>query len=54
MTWGIDYTARMKSDLVGIKPEVNDALTELIANWKRDGPTCSGSRAFGSMKIFEE
>ena len=54
MTWGVDYTTRMKSDLVGIEPEVNTALTEFVADWEHNGPPRSNRRAVGSMELFEE
>lgn len=38
MTWGVDYTSRVRADLVGLDPDVGNAITDMVVAWMAEGP----------------
>lgn len=38
MTWRVDYTSRMQSDLVGLDADVSEAITDRVVAWMTAGP----------------
>lgn len=53
MTWRIDYTSRVRADLIGLDPEVADTITDLLVAWTVEGPQKGGERVVGGMTIYE-
>jgi len=45
VTWGIDLTSIARSELVGLDPDVNDAVADLLMSWlARDRPVRAVAR----------
>lgn len=53
MTWGIDFTATVRSDLVGLDPDVTTAILATLVQWGNSGPPCMGRRVIGGAEFFE-
>lgn len=54
VTWDVDYTTRIRADLVGLDQSVNDALTDLVVEWLDQGPPLRGERTLGGITFYEE
>ena len=54
MTWDVDYTTRIRADLVGLDQSVNDALTDLVIEWLDQGPPLRGERTLTGVTFYED
>lgn len=53
MTWGVDYTTRMRADLVGLDPDVGDAVTDMVVAWMAEGPPREHERVVADFTFYE-
>jgi hypothetical protein len=53
VTWGIDLTSIARSELVGLGPDVNDAVADLLLSWLAEGPPRSGGRTVMEIRFYE-
>ncbi len=53
MTWGIDLTSIARSELVGLDPDVNDAVADLLMSWLAEGPPREGGRTVMDIPFYE-
>ena len=54
MTWDVDFTTRVRADLVGLDESIYDSLFELLVEWSNDGPPLRGERTVGGFTFYEE
>ena len=53
MTWQVDFTPTIRSDLVGFDPLVHDALIDLLVEWTSHGPPREGERTLMDVTLYE-
>lgn len=53
MTWGVDYTSRVRADLVGLDPDVSDAITDVVVAWMAEGPPRDYERVVAGLTLYE-
>ena len=53
MTWGIDFTSRVRADLVGLGEQASEELTDTLAAWVEDGPPRENRRQLRGTEFFE-
>jgi len=53
VTWGVDYTTRIQADLVGLDPDVGDAITEMVVAWMAEGPPSENERVVAGFTFYE-
>lgn len=53
MTWGIDFTSRVRTDLVGLEEQTSEALTDTLMAWVENGPPRENRRQLGGVEFFE-
>ena len=53
MTWGVDYTSRMRADLVGLDPDVGNAITDMVVAWMAEGPPREHERVVAELTFYE-
>ena len=53
MTWGIDLTSVARSDLVGLGPDLDDAVTDVLMTWLAEGPPREGGRTVMDILFYE-
>ncbi len=53
MTWGIDLTSVARSELVGLGPDLNDAVTDVLMTWLADGPPRRGNSTGDEHPLYE-
>jgi hypothetical protein len=53
VTWGVDFTTRARSDLVGLQAEVNEAIIDLLVVWIEVGPPREAGRAIIGVEFHE-
>lgn len=53
MTWGVDYTSRMRADLVGLDSDVSNAITDLVVAWMAEGPPKELERVLAGLTFYE-
>ena len=54
MSWGIDFTTRARSDLVGLDPNKHEAIIDSLIGWSDQGPPCEHGRTLMEITVFEE
>jgi hypothetical protein len=54
VTWGIDFTTRARSDLVGMDPDEHEAIIDSLMAWTADGPPREHGRTLIGITFFEE
>jgi hypothetical protein len=53
VTWGVDFTTQARTDLVGLEPEVNETLIDLLITWMQDEPPRENGRVMLGIEFFE-
>jgi hypothetical protein len=53
VTWGIDFTSRVRTDLVGLEEQTSEALTDTLMAWVENGPPRENRRQLGGVEFFE-
>jgi hypothetical protein len=53
VTWGIDFTSRVRADLVGLEEPVSQVLTDTLKAWVESGPLRENRRELGGIEFFE-
>jgi mRNA-degrading endonuclease RelE of RelBE toxin-antitoxin system len=53
VTWGVDFTSRVRTDLVGLESDVHDAITETLLDWARNGPPRERGRTMQGIEFYE-
>lgn len=53
MTWGIDFTSRVRADLVGLEEQTSEVLTDTLMAWVEHGPPRENRRELGGIEFFE-
>ncbi len=53
MTWTADYTRRIDEELIGIDPEIREAVTDLVKLWTETGPSRTNRHDVAEMELFE-
>lgn len=53
MSWGIDFTSRVRADLVGLEEQTTEALTDALMAWVENGPPRENRRELGGTEFFE-
>lgn len=53
MTWGIDLTSVARSELVGLDPDVHDAVADVLMAWLAEGPPREGGRTLMDIPFYE-
>jgi len=53
VTWGIDFTTRVRADLVGLEQQTLEQLTDTLMAWVENGPPCENPRRLGGIEFFE-
>jgi hypothetical protein len=54
VTWGVDFAAQARSDLVGLESDVNQSLIGKLVTWMQDGPPRDGGRVMVGIEFYEE
>jgi len=53
VTWHVDFTSGVRADLVGLGPDVTEALTDVLVTWLADGPPRSNPRTMRGIGFYE-
>lgn len=53
MTWGIDFTSRVRADLVGLEEAVSEELADVLMAWAENGPPRDHPRQLAGAEVFE-
>ena len=53
MTWGIDFTSRVRADVVGLEERDSEELTDTLMVWVENGPPRENRRQLGGVEFFE-
>jgi hypothetical protein len=53
VTWGIDFTSRARSDLVGLDPEVREEIDDDLIAWAEMGPPLENGRLIAGLLVYE-
>ena len=53
MTWQVDLTPTIRSDLVGLDPAAHEALIDLLVEWTGCGPPRGESRTMIDITFYE-
>ncbi len=53
MLWHADFTSGVRADLVGLEPNVAEALTEMLVTWLADGPPRTNLRTMRGVDFHE-
>jgi len=53
VTWGVDFTTNARADLVGLEPEISEAVTEALVSWTQGGPPRENRRQLGGIVFYE-
>lgn len=53
MTWDVDFATSIRADLVGLEPEVNEALLDKLVVWTEHGPPREGARTMQGITFYE-
>jgi hypothetical protein len=53
VTWQVDLTPTIRSDLVGLDQTARDALIDLLVEWTTDGPPRGESRTMMEITFYE-
>ncbi|MGH9918682.1 MAG: hypothetical protein ACRD6W_07435 [Nitrososphaerales archaeon] len=53
MTLGIDFTSRVRADLVGLEEQAGEELTDILMTWVEDGSPRENRRQLGGIEFFE-
>ena len=53
MTWGIDLTSIARSELVGLEPDISDAVADVLMSWLAEGPPREGGRTVMDIQFYE-
>lgn len=53
MNWGVDFTSTVRSDLVGLDPDVNATIIDTLVPWSEGGPPRSNSREIAGVVFYE-
>ena len=53
MTWGIDLTSIARSELVGLEPDVSDAVADILMSWLAEGPPREDGRTVMDIPFYE-
>jgi hypothetical protein len=53
VTWGIDFTTRARSDLVGLGPHEHEAIIDSPVSWSKDGPPRANDRTMIGITFYE-
>jgi hypothetical protein len=53
VTWGVDFTTQARTDLVGLEPDVNETLIDILIAWMEDGPPRENGRVMLGIEFFE-
>jgi hypothetical protein len=51
--WAVDYTTRMRADLVGLDPDVGNAITDMVIAWMAEGPPRGDERVVAGLTFYE-
>ena len=54
MTWGVDFTTRARSDLVGMDSGEHEAVIDSLVVWADEGPPRKQGRTLIGITFFEE
>ncbi|MGH9077564.1 MAG: hypothetical protein ACRDY0_08965 [Acidimicrobiales bacterium] len=54
MTWDVDFTQQVLADRVGLEPQVNEAITDVLLVWLKAGPPRGNARDLAGMTVYEE
>ena len=50
---GSDYTSRIRADLVGLDPDVSNAITDMVVAWMAEGPPREHGRVVAELTFYE-
>jgi len=53
VNWGVDFTSTVRSDLVGLDPDVNATIIDTLVRWREAGPPRSNSREIAGVVFYE-
>jgi hypothetical protein len=53
VTWGVDFTSRARSDLVGLHPDEHEAIIDSLVAWSNEGPPHDHGRTLIGITFFE-
>jgi len=53
VTWGIDFTSRVRADVVGLEERDSEELTDALMVWVENGPPRENRRQLGGVEFFE-
>jgi hypothetical protein len=51
--WGIDFTTQAREDLVGLDPDVMEAITDTLISWLAGGPPRENERVLAGIRFYE-
>lgn len=54
MSWDVDFSTRIRADLIGLDQAVSEALTDLVVEWLDQGPPLRGERTLAGITFYEE
>lgn len=54
VSWNVDFSTRIRADLVGLDEAVSATLTELVVEWLDQGPPLRGERTLVGITFYEE
>lgn len=49
----VDYTSRIRADLVGLDPDVSNAITDMVVAWMAEGPPREDERVLAGLTFYE-
>jgi hypothetical protein len=53
VTWGVDFTTRARSDLVGLDPEEHEIIIDALLAWSDAGPPRGNDRTMIGITFYE-
>jgi hypothetical protein len=51
--WAVDFTTRIRVDLVNLDPDVGNAITDMVIAWMADGPPRGHDRVVAGITFYE-
>jgi hypothetical protein len=53
VTWGVDFTTTVRSDLVGLDSDVMTTIIDTLIEWSEIGPPRSNRREIAGIVFYE-